>query len=123
MMEMTLDRLMGLEHEGWDALCSGRGADFYGGLMTVDGLMVLANGLVLDRDQVVASLADAPAWDSYRISDPRLVDLGEGATALTYGAAAVREGQQPFVGVMTSIYRLLDEGPRLAFYQQTVSAD
>ncbi|MCB0907777.1 MAG: nuclear transport factor 2 family protein [Nocardioidaceae bacterium] len=117
-----MDGLLALEHDGWAALCSGRGAGFYGDLMTADGLMVLANGLVLDRDQVVTSLADAPPWDSYRISDPRLVDLGERAAALSYAAAAVRDGQQPFVGVMTSIYRLLEEGPRLALYQQTVAA-
>ena len=119
---MTLDRLLSLEHDGWAALCSGRGADFYGRLMTSDGLMVLANGMVLDRAQVVDSLAEAPAWDSYLIRDPRLIDLGEDATLLAYAATAVRNGEQPFVGVMTSTYRLVGDSPRLAFFQQTVSA-
>ena len=39
-----------IEHDGWDALCRGTGADFYGTLMTDDAVMVLVNGAVLDRD-------------------------------------------------------------------------
>ncbi|WP_393916544.1 hypothetical protein [Halostreptopolyspora alba] len=33
-----------LEHRGWRPLCDGTGADFYGSLMTEDGVMVLAHG-------------------------------------------------------------------------------
>ena len=37
-----------------------------------DGVMVLTDGSVLDRAGVAASLDQAPAWDSYTISEERL---------------------------------------------------
>lgn len=43
------------------------GAAFYSALMTADGVMVLAHGLTLDREQVIASLDDA---DLGRLRDP-----------------------------------------------------
>lgn len=119
MEELSLDRLVALEHRGWDALCAATGGTFYGRLMTADGLMVLVNGAVLDRDQVVTSLDSAPAWDGYELSDLRRVDLGAGAAALTYRATAHRSAQEPFLALMSSTYRLLDGVPRLALYQQT----
>ena len=83
MTPMTLDGLLALEHDGWAALCAGRGAAFYGDVMTADGLMVLANGLVLDRDQVVASPAAEGRMpgpvDGYGDSSSR----GRGWSALT----------------------------------------
>ena len=45
---------------------------------------------------MVASLDDAPAWDSYQISDARLLDLGPQSAALVYQARAERRGQAPF---------------------------
>lgn len=111
--------LLALEHRGWDSLCDGTGADFYGALMTADAVMVLAHGFVLDRDQVRASLADAPPWSSYAIEDPRLVPVGQGAAALVYRARAVREDEPPFVAWMTSVYDVTGPTPRLSVYQQT----
>ena len=55
-----MDDLERLERAGWDALCAGTGSDYYGRLMTEDGVMVLAHGAVLDRDAVAASLDEAP---------------------------------------------------------------
>ena len=119
MEELSLERLAALEHRGWDALCTSTGGAFYGELMTADALMVLVNGMVLDRDQVVASLDGAPAWDDYQLTEPTRVDLGSQAAALTYRATAYRSGEQPFVALMSSSYRLIDGFPRLALYQQT----
>ncbi|WP_235912501.1 nuclear transport factor 2 family protein [Ruania zhangjianzhongii] len=89
--------------------------------MTADGLMVLVNGMALDRDQVVASLDGAPAWDGYQLTEVRRIDLGDHAAALTYRATAHRAGEEPFVALMSSTYRLLDGAPRLALYQQTTA--
>ena len=121
MTSLTKESLLALEHEGWDALCEQRGGSFYGELMTDDGLMVLVNGYVLDRDAVVASLNDSPAWDSYEISEPRLVPLGEDAAVLVYRARAQRGSDAPFEAIMSSIYRLVDGEARLALYQQTTT--
>jgi hypothetical protein len=114
------DDLIELEHAGWRSLQDGSGSDFYGSLMTEDALMVLANGTVLTRDEVVASLDGAPPWDDYAIDDLRSVAVRDGVMALVYTGTG-RRGDTTFVGVMTSVY--VDDGERwrLALYQQTPS--
>jgi hypothetical protein len=115
-----LDTLTGLERQGWQALCDQTGAEFYGGLMTDDGLMVLANGQVMTRDDVVAALGDAPPWSSFDLSDVRLVGMGDGAAAIVYIGSATRDGaDEPFVAAMTSVYTRVDRDWKLALYQQT----
>ena len=116
-----LHELLDLEHRGWRSLCDGTGATFYGDLMTDDGVMVLAHGVAMDRDQVVASLAEAPPWDRYEITDPRLVDIAGGA-ALVYTGTGHR-GDEPFVARMSSVYVRRDGRWRLALYQQTPAPD
>lgn len=113
--------LLALEHAGWDSLCRSDGGTFYGRLMTVDGLMLLVNGTVLSRDDVVASLDGAPPWASYALTDERLLPLGDDVTALIYRARAERDGEPPFTAIMTSTYRLVDGEIRLALYQQTTA--
>jgi hypothetical protein len=43
------DSLLELERAGWDSLCNATGSEFYGAIMLPDALMVLANGMVMDR--------------------------------------------------------------------------
>jgi hypothetical protein len=119
MSDELYDDLVALERAGWDALCSGDGADFYADLMTEDALMVLAHGQVLDRTAVADSLREAPPWDGYRIDDARLVTTGDGSAALVYRATAGRAGSEPFTALMTSSYVRLRERWRLALYTQT----
>lgn len=122
MDQLTRDAVIALERQGWDALCRSTGGQFYGDLMTPEGLMILVNGAVLDRGAVVSSLSDAPAWDRYELADERLVPLGAGTVALVYRASAFRGEQAPFDAIMTSTYVLVDGAPRLALYQQTMAA-
>ena len=118
--EDTKSVLLDLERRGWDSLCNSTGAQFYGDLMTDDGIMVLADGAVMARDAVVASLEHAPPWQSYDIEDVRLVDAGVDAAAIVYVGTGYRDGDQPaFMGVMSSIYVRQDGRWRLALYQQT----
>lgn len=121
MDSLTLDALLELERAGWNSLCNRTGEAFYGHLMTDHGLMVLVNGFVLDRDAVIASLNDAPGWDTYEITDPRLVPAGGQTAALVYKAKASRGDDAPFEAVMSSTYVLVDGQPRLALYQQTTT--
>ncbi|GAA4700482.1 hypothetical protein APR04_000088 [Promicromonospora umidemergens] len=117
---MDVDELLDLEHQGWKSLCDSTGADFYGSVMTEDGVMVLANGVVLDRPAVVASLGAAPPWRTYRISDERLIRLGDRDAILVYTGRAYRDGAEPaFVALMSSVYTRQDDAWRLALYQQT----
>lgn len=120
MDDLTLDRLLELEHRGWDALSSSRGGTFYGELMTPDAVMILVNGMVLDRPTIARTLNDSPPWSSYRLEDARLVPTSETSAALVYTATARRDGQDdPFVALMASHYRVLDDQTRLTLYQQT----
>jgi hypothetical protein len=114
-----LDELLELEHAGWVALCNGTADEFYGDLMTDDAVMVLANGMVMDRDAVVAALRDAPPWSAYEIAAPQVLALGDDVHALVYTATAHRAEGEPFVGAMTSVYVRDGEHWRLALYQQT----
>lgn len=66
MNELDLAQLMRLERRGWDSLTRSAGGGFYRSLMTPDALMVLVNGMVLDRDTIASSLDDAPPWGVVR---------------------------------------------------------
>ncbi len=117
---MLLDEIRDLEHQGWRSLCSSTGADFYGRVMTSDGLMVLAHGQALGRQDVVDSLNEAPPWRSYEIADERLIRLGEDQVILVYTGRAYREADEPaFVALMSSTYTRQEGVWRLALYQQT----
>ncbi len=122
---MDADALLDLERAGWESLCRGTAGQFYGGMMTADAVMVLANGQVMSRDEVVTALGDAPSWSSYAIEDPRVVPIGADTAALVYTGTARREGDDPpFVGAMTSVYVRVGDKWKLALYQQTpVSTD
>ena len=118
------DELVDLERQGWDALCDGSGAEFYGRVMTPAGVMVMANGAVLDREAVVEALRQSPAWASYEIDDVRMVPVTDGAAALVYRGTGHRDGDgDSFVGLMTSTYVRDGDAWRLALYQQTPVAD
>ncbi len=119
MSDELLETLDALERQGWDALCDGSASDFYGKVMTSDGFMVLANGAAMTRDQVVSALRDAPPWGGYRMSDVRLVTTGQDSAALVYKGTAERDGEDAFVGTMTSVYARINGTWRLALYTQT----
>ncbi|MBP2408095.1 nuclear transport factor 2 family protein [Brachybacterium fresconis] len=117
---MIIDELLALEHRGWDSLCDGTGDDVYGRLLTADGVMVLAHGMVFDRPTVIASLAEAPPWQRYEIRDARLIEIDAATAILVYtGIASRDEDEQPFRALMSSTYTRRDGQWRLALYQQT----
>jgi hypothetical protein len=117
--EQDLQMLLALEREGWDTLCVGTGAAFYGAIMTEDAVMVIAGGAALDRQTVLDSLKTAPTWDTFTIEHPTLVRVAPDAAAIVYRARAQRDGDPEFVATMSSVYRHDDSGWRLALYQQT----
>jgi hypothetical protein len=119
MADELLETLHALERSGWDALCDGTASDFYGRTMTSDGMMVLANGAAMTRDGVVAALRGAPPWGGYRMSDVRLVTTGRDSAAIVYRGTALHDGEEAFVGTMTSVYVEVNGSWRLALYTQT----
>ena len=117
---MTTDELLELEHAGWRSLCDGTGDHFYGELMTAEAVMVLANGMVMDRDMVRESLGQSPPWARYRIDDVRLVAISDDTAALVYTGTGHRDGaDEPFVAAMSSVYHRTPGGWKLALYQQS----
>ncbi|MFB8280989.1 nuclear transport factor 2 family protein [Nocardia colli] len=119
-----LNELLEVERKGWDSLCDGTGADFYGSLMTGDAVMVLAHGMVMDRAEVVAALKDSPPWRIYEIRDPRVVDADADSKNLVYTGVAYGDAETPaFRGVMSSVYLRAGKGWKLALYQQTPLPD
>ena len=117
-MDARKETLLELEHRGWRSLCEGTGDDFYGETMTREAHMVLANGSVMSRDDVVESLKGSPAWDSYQIDDPLAVPVDDHAVMLIYTGTGHR-ADMDFTGVMSSLYVRRNGGWALAHYQQT----
>lgn len=124
MTSSVLDELLHIERAGWDSLCESTGADFYGGLMLPDAVMVLANGMVMDRNTVVAALAESPPWRAYELSGVHVIVLDDDNAVLVYTGTAYRDEEEPaFVGAMSSVYHRVDGVWKLALYQQTRKPD
>ncbi|PRC42745.1 DUF4440 domain-containing protein [Mycobacterium sp. ITM-2017-0098] len=117
------EELLELEHAGWKSLCDGSGDAFYGGVMTADAVMVLANGMVMDRDAVTSALGESPPWARYEIEDVRLIEISDDTAALVYTGTGWRaESDEPFVGAMSSVYHRTGNGWKLALYQQSAKS-
>lgn len=115
-----MDELLELEHQGWQSLCDGTGAEFYARVMTEQGVMVLAHGFVLDREAIASSLNESPPWRTYEISEPRTIELDPDSAVLVYTGSAERgDDEPPFRALMSSVYTRRDGSWRLAVYQQT----
>jgi hypothetical protein len=118
---MTDDDLVALERAGWDALCSDRGADHYREHLADGALMAFPFG-VLDRGQALEAIAGAAPWSSCAMSDARVVRLGADAAVVVYAVTAQRAGEPPFTGVLSSTFVREGDAWRLAFHQQSPSA-
>jgi len=116
--------LLELDRARWDSLCHQTGPEHCGERMLPDALMVLANGIAMDRDMVVSALSESPPWRTYDIGDVRLIEVDNGNAVLVYTATAYREADEPaFVGAMSSAYHRTEAGWKLASYQQTQISD
>ena len=123
MTDNVVDTLLELERAGWDSLCDSTGSEFYGATMLAEAVMVLANGMVMDRQTVVNALSESPPWRTYEISDVRCIRIDEDNAALVYTGTGYRDGAEPaFRGAMSSVYHRTGDSWRLALYQQTSMA-
>jgi hypothetical protein len=119
-MTTATDELLTLEREAWDALSTdGETASaFYDRVLADDVLMLLPGDMVIDdRATVVRSMSGA-AWQSYELSDERVVPLGEDSAAVGYRATAVRD-DTPYTALFNSTYVREDGDWKLVLHQQT----
>ena len=110
--------LVELEREGWEALSSGRGGEYYREHLADTALMAFSFG-VMTRDQAIAAMESAPPWASFEMKDPRVVELTEDSGVVVYAVEARREGQEPYSAVVSSTFVRQDGAWKLAFHQQT----
>lgn len=110
--------ILDLEEEGWRALSSGQGAQFYESMLTEDALLVVP-GMVVDRATFLEAVQHEKPWSRYEIEDPRLVQLTADSAALVYRVTAQREGQPAYVALISTTYVKRGESWKLAHHQQT----
>lgn len=115
---MDTEQLAELEQSGWNALSDGTGAQFYDAFLADEALMVLPSG-ILDRDTSVATIAAAPPWSTYELSDMSVVVLSEESAIVLYNVRAQREGQPEYRAIMSTTYVLRDGEWLIACHQQT----
>jgi hypothetical protein len=112
------DRLIALEHEGWDALVAGEGGRYYREHLTDDALMAFPFG-VLTRAATIEAMESAPPWGRYEIADPRVVELGDGGGIVVYEVVARRPGEELYAAVLSTTYVRERDVWKVAFHQQS----
>lgn len=115
---MTDDELVALEREGWDALSSPQGADYYRRQLSDNAVMAFPFG-VIDRAQALEAIASAPPWSRYAITSPQDIRLGHDAAVVVYQVSAERAGEPEFNAVVSSTFVRRDRDWQLAFHQQS----
>lgn len=109
-------QLIRAEHDGWDAVCRGDGGTFYNQAMTSDGVIIVEDGII-ERDAALAAL-EGQAWESYEMSEHRVVRLGDRAATLVYRVRAQRR-EQVFERRLATTYLYIEGRWRVAVHQQT----
>lgn len=114
------DELVRREHEAWRALSTdgATAAQHYAAELAREVLVVLPGGLVIDQRQAVIDSMQGAPWDSFEISDERILELGSDAAVLVYRATARRAGQD-YEALFNSTYVRQGGEWRLALHQQT----
>ena len=112
------ETLLELERQGARAQTSGNAAAFYRQCLTDDALMVVP-GLAVDKRTLLEAIEKEGPWLSFRIEDPRVIELTPDCGVVLYRAIGRREGQSEYVALMSSIYVNRDGSWKLAYHQQT----
>jgi len=112
--------LIELERSAWQALSSSghEAAAYYNRVLAGQVLVLLPGGMVIDdRAEVIDSMSGAP-WDSFDLSEERVVPLGEDGAVVAYQARA-RRGDTEYEALFNSTYVRQNGDWHLAVHQQT----
>ena len=111
-----LSEIVGLERRFWEAADD---PDFYRERFADEGIVALERGL-LDKPAVLEAAASAKPWERHTMSDVRLVEISEGVIALSYRAAAERNGgNHRYDATVSSVYTRRFGAWTLVLHQQT----
>jgi hypothetical protein len=112
--------LLELERAAWKALSTSgeEAAAFYEERLSDRVLMMFPGDLVIDdRDRVIESM-QGPPWDSFEVTDERVLPLGHNAAVVAYKATARRDGTD-YTALFNSTYVRKNGDWKLALHQQT----
>lgn len=111
----TVEELLPIEKSLWTG-----GPDAY--REHVDEMCLLAFTTmagVSSRDEVAATVADAPRWRELEIDVQGLVQPAADVAVLTYRASAIRGNDERYRALVGSGYVRRDDGWKLMYHQQT----
>jgi hypothetical protein len=116
-----LEQFLALETQGWRALSSSAdaGVEFYSQILRNDALMLFPGGMLVNGKEAILHSFGAQPWRSFQIEDARLLELTEASVALVYRVTAEREGQDPYIALVSSTYVRTGQNWKLAVHQQT----
>ncbi|GAA0220768.1 nuclear transport factor 2 family protein [Cryptosporangium japonicum] len=98
-----MDQAWKLEQQYWQDVAAGDTAGFYARYLTVDGYVVLSDG-VLTRDALVAGQERPGPLRDVTLSEPRMLLLEGPGLLVTYSVAAIGDGTPGYRARITSLY-------------------
>lgn len=109
-----------LEKTVWQALVTGDAS--VDAKMLEDGFLGVYDTGFSDKSGHVGQLSLGPTVAQYKLSDARLLELGEGVWLLAYKADFMRVGRdQPETMYVSSVWRKTTQGWRNIFSQDTAA--
>ncbi|MGR3320684.1 MAG: nuclear transport factor 2 family protein [Pseudooceanicola sp.] len=94
------------------------GTDAFRKRLDRECLMAFPGVGVLEGDEILDSLKDAPRWQSVEMDD-RHSTGDEDVIVLSYRAVAIRDGDAPYNALCTSTWRRTAKGWRLLQHQHS----
>lgn len=113
--------IVDFEYQGWQALSSDadQARAFYSSVLSKDAQMLFPGEMrLIGRSQILEMIGGMP-WQSFEITEPKVVVLSDAAQAVTYKVVAQREGQETYRAIVCSTYASRDAGWQLVVHQQT----
>lgn len=108
-----MDEIWKLERDLWLG-----GSSIFERCLAEDCLMALPGVGVLDRAQVIDSLAGVPRWNDVDMADRRSA-VADSGVVIAYRATGRRENAEPYRAICTSTYLHIGGDWKLAQHQQT----
>lgn len=117
-----MKELLALEKQGWKALSTegDAGKRFYRSILREDAIMVFPGGMIVDGKKEVLDSLDAQPWDTYQITEHRMISLLGKSSVLIYRVKATRGNSEPYEALISSTYVKEAGSWKLVCHQQTL---